>query len=112
MGLVSPGPWIHERHLVEVDWRLENLQEQSYLRGVRFQRGRWRLRQADWDHDHCVGCHGRFAEFDRLDEPIFHDGFTTCADYQHGAEYDWVCPECFALFKDEMGWIEADESKQ
>ena len=92
------------------NWRLEHLQDQPYLRGVRFQKLRWRQRSPTWDHDHCVACWARFAELDRPDEPIFHEGFTTCADYQHGAEYDWVCPECFAEFKEEMGWIEAPSS--
>ncbi len=94
---------------LEKDWRLENLETQE-MRGVRFQRMRYREYRPGWDHDHCVACWAKFAEFDDPNEPIQHEGYTTCADYEHGAEYDWVCLECFSLFKDAMGWTEAANS--
>jgi hypothetical protein len=29
------------------------------------------------------------------------------ADYEHGADYDWICPTCFADLNDTMRWSEA-----
>ncbi len=87
---------------MEEDWRLKHLKTQLYLRGVHFQRKQYRAYRPGWDHDHCIACWAKFE----ATEPTPRDGYTTCPDYQHGAEYDWVCPECFVLFKDEMGWTE------
>ena len=94
---------------MEQDWRAKHLETQPYLRGVRFQRKQYRPPRPDWDHDHCVACWAKFAEIPEGDEPVQHDGYTTCADYQHGAEYDWVCPQCFADFKELMHWKEASD---
>jgi hypothetical protein len=96
---------------MEEDWRLKHLGTQPYLRGVRFQRMRYRAYRPGWDHDHCVACWAKFAEADLPNEPIQREGHTTCSDYQHGAEYDWVCLECFELFKDAMGWTTALSSE-
>lgn len=62
----------------------------------------------DWDHDHCVVCWAKFAEYDAPD--IEHEGFTTCDDYEFGPRYHRVCEECFADLKDEMGWSLAPSS--
>ena len=35
---------------------------------------------------------------------MLHEGFTTGDDYVHGARYEWICDECFAKLKDELGW--------
>jgi hypothetical protein len=80
--------------------------EQKYLRNVRFQRKPYRLYREGWDHDHCAGCGAKFALEDDPSEPVYREGYATCADYVHGAEYDWVCVNCFAEFKDAMGWVE------
>jgi hypothetical protein len=86
------------------DSRLEHLRTQPYLRGVRFQRKAYRAYRPGWDHDHCVGCWAKFAEHDDPAEPVLHEGYATCADYQHGADYEWVCPDCFNTFKSQMSW--------
>ena len=79
------------------------------MRGQRWQRKPYRQWSATWDHDHCAGCWAKFmvAKNSHGDEEILHEGFAVGSDYLHGAEYEWVCPECFALFKDDMGWTEA-----
>jgi hypothetical protein len=96
---------------VAEDWRLEQLKRHPLLRGKRFQRKPYRQRSAEWDHDHCAGCWAKFMATGKGSgdgaEPILYEGFATCSDYPLGAEYEWVCPECFDLFKDDMGWIEA-----
>lgn len=88
------------------DWRLEHLRTQPYLRGVRFQRKQYKAYRPGWEHDHCVGCWAKFAEYESDSEPIEHEGYSTCSDYQHGEDYDWVCLTCFDLFRTEMGWSE------
>jgi len=64
----------------------------------------YRAPRPNWDHDHCVACWAKFAEFEDSKEPIKHEGYTTCSDYRHGAEYDWVCLQCFADFMVAMEW--------
>ncbi|WP_426009903.1 hypothetical protein [Caulobacter sp. DWR2-3-1b2] len=94
----------------EPDWRAEQLLDKEYLVGVRFQRKRHRTYREGWDHDHCVGCWATFAERDvseQIDEPVLHDGFTTCEDFEYGAEYWWICLDCWATFKGPMKWTEA-----
>ena len=88
------------------DWRLDVLQTREYLFGVRFKRKSYRVYRSDWRHDHCVSCGITFAEDESDREPIMHEGFATTADYEYGEDYEWVCAECFALFRDAMGWTE------
>jgi hypothetical protein len=84
------------------DWRILNCKG---LRGLKLQRKAYRKWSDTWDHDHCAACWAKFAEFDGPD--ILHEGYATCDDYKHGAEYDWVCVQCFDDLKDEMDWVEA-----
>jgi len=89
-----------------MDARLEHLQTQPYLRGVRFQKTTYRAYRPGWDHDHCVGCWAKFAEHRSNREPIEREGYTTTADYERGAQYEWVCLNCFSDFKEAMDWTE------
>jgi hypothetical protein len=89
-----------------LDWRLQHLQTQPYLRGVRFHKATYRASGPGWDHDHCAGCWAKFAERGSDREPIEREGYTTGDDYIHGAEYEWVCSSCFSEFRDAMGWEE------
>jgi hypothetical protein len=86
------------------DWRLERLRVQPFLRGVRLKRRPYKTPRPEWDHDHCAACWAKFSER----QTDLREGFATCADYERGENDEWVCPDCFALFKDEMGWIEAN----
>jgi hypothetical protein len=90
-----------------VDWRLENLQRHPLLKGARLQCMAYRARP-DWDHDHCAGCFAKFADEASGSEPILREGYTTGADYPRGAQYEWVCLECFAAFREAMDWSEID----
>ena len=83
------------------DWRAENAKG---LRGLTLRRKKYRKRSERWDHDHCAACWAKFAEFDGPD--IQHEGYATCEDYKFGADYDWVCIQCFSDLKHEMGWTE------
>jgi len=88
--------------LRSMDWRLENVKG---FEGLRFKRKAYSRWSDSWDHDHCIGCWARFAEIDGPN--ILREGYATCEDWKHGADYDWICPTCFADLRDVMGWIEA-----
>lgn len=85
------------------DSRLDHLRS---LRGVRFIRKLYKAYRPGWDHDHCAACWAKFAENTADLEPVEREGFATDDTYRHGADYDWICPTCFELFKAEMGWEE------
>ncbi len=88
------------------DWRLQHLETQPYLRGVTFVRKPYKAPRLGWEHDHCVACWATFAEPEIKGPDIIHDGYATTADFVRGADYDWVCSECFELFRDPMDWKE------
>jgi hypothetical protein len=48
----------------------------------------------------------KFAEPEAAGEDFLHEGFATTAADRHGADHEWVCVECFALFRKEVGWTE------
>jgi len=88
-----------------VDLREEQLFDKEYLRGIRLQFKQYRPYRPGWEHDHCVGCFTTFAEIGlRPNEPTLQEGYTTCADFVRGDEYEWVCPDCFETFREPMGW--------
>jgi hypothetical protein len=89
---------------MEKDRRLEHLETQPELRGVQFVRKHYRAYRPGWDHDHCVGCWATLAEPGSTEPDALHEGYATTERYFRGAEYEWVCPECFSLFAPEMGW--------
>lgn len=51
-----------------------------------------------WDHEHCSFCWEKFMP-EGTSEEISHitEGYVTGDD-------NWVCPRCFADFRDEFGW--------
>jgi hypothetical protein len=86
------------------DWRQEVLYTLSYLRGVSFARKPYKEYRPGWDHDHCAVCGAKLAKPGFEGEPTLHEGYATTAEYEHGADYEWVCPECFAASKVAMDW--------
>ncbi len=87
------------------DWRVENF-ESSGLRGAMLVRKPYQQWSATWDHDHCAGCWAKLMEPGHEGEDIQHEGYATTAEFVRGAEYEWVCIECFELFHDEMQWVD------
>lgn len=85
------------------DWRAENAEG---LRGQPLRFKVWKKASETWDHDHCVGCWAKFAEFDGPE--ILKAGFATTESYARGAEYDWVCETCFNELKAELGWFQVE----
>ena len=58
----------------------------------------------DWEHDHCAICSATLMEKCAGVEDTLHEGFAITAKYEHGADYEWVCVDCFEASKDAMEW--------
>jgi hypothetical protein len=83
------------------DWQL--MGQERYLAGVTLHWSMWHQSRPNWDHDHCEFCLAKFMEESEPD--ALHAGYTT-AD-----EYRWVCPTCFADFRERFGWHVAGVAK-
>ena len=92
------------------DWRLERLERETDLGGLRFRRKAYTAPSAVWDHDHCEACSARMAEPGSPYTDALHEGFTTCKEAPFGADYNWVCVTCFELFREAMRWSDADRN--
>ncbi len=86
--------------LAEDDWRLLNAKQ--HLQGATFRRKQYLQRSTHADHDHCAGCTVKFAEYQA--QGVLAEGYAVTADYKHGEDYKWVCPECFAALRDQLRW--------
>ena len=89
---------------MEDDWRLAG-NEDLFRRAV-FVRKRYAQWGPEWDHDHCSFCKEPFAEAgSEADRSAHHEGFSTPGPPRDPKEdYYWVCPRCFADFRDFLGW--------
>jgi hypothetical protein len=81
------------------DWRYLNAE---ILRGLSFIRKPYQLYREGWDHDHCTGCYAKFMVEPGPD--ILTEGWAVDASHPQGADYAWVCPECYDLLKDVLDW--------
>jgi len=77
------------------DWRLGG--QERFLKGVTLVKRRYRRSSnPNWDHAHCAFC---WAKFMVEDHPgVLHEGYSTEDDYH------WVCPTCFADFREMFEW--------
>lgn len=85
----------------EGDWRRRG--QEKYLKWVTLVHRPYRQYQKNpsWDHDHCEFC---WAKFSLMDGPEhLKEGYATIDDYY------WICPDCFADFKDEFLWVVKEE---
>jgi hypothetical protein len=82
----------------DTDWRIDLAKR---LKGEHLQFKQYRS-SPGWDHDHCILCFKKLAEWDGPD--IAHEGYTTLADYKFGADYHWVCRQCFSELREIMQW--------
>jgi hypothetical protein len=56
-----------------------------------------------WDHEHCEFCWATFVAKDASSDPShLTEGYV--AEGKH-----WVCAQCFADFRDELGWSVAED---
>jgi len=89
------------------DWRIDLLNTCKDLKGARLRCKTWRAPRADWNHDHCSVCSAKIRDKADLAQGEYLEGYATCEGFKRGADYEWVCVECFRDFKDCMGWQEA-----
>ena len=78
----------------EDDWRLQG--QARSLAGAKLHWEEWRCNDPEWDHDHCEFCWATFM--DRAMPNTLQAGYTTADGYY------WVCPKCFADFRERFGW--------
>ncbi len=71
-----------------------------------FVRKPWRKPQESWDHDHCTGCWAKLAEPDMAGADIQHEGYARTATETRSPDPEWVCIECFRLFREAMAWVD------
>jgi hypothetical protein len=97
------------------DWRLRG--QQAYLHGIRLRWRRYGAWSATWDHDHCDFCWAKFIPAELVDDHreasqdehrLLSEGYTTTSEYERGADYVWVCSDCFNDFKDQFDWVTVD----
>lgn len=77
------------------DWRLAVATD--YFEGSTWTFKPYRMPSPDWDHDHCRFCFARFMEPGTPN--VLHAGYAN-------ADENWLCPECFADFREMFGWTE------
>ena len=51
-----------------------------------------------WDHEHCMFCWAKFYNHPEC----LQEGY--CSQPENSPEAMWICPECYADFKDMFGW--------
>jgi hypothetical protein len=87
------------------DWRLTN--QEAYLKGATLVRKPYRAYSETWDHDHCVFCWATFIDPTGSDvspkyvdehPDVLTEGYATTADHPRGADYYWICSDCFDDF--------------
>jgi hypothetical protein len=73
--------------------------QEAYLGGRAFTHRPWWAYRESWDHDHCSFCQRHISVPLAADDKDAVDrGYVT----EDG--YHWVCEECFADFRDQMGF--------
>jgi hypothetical protein len=93
------------------DWRLTG--QEGYLKGATLVRKPYRVYSEKWEHDHCAFCWAKFMDPDysdahrkaiENDSELLTEGYATTAEHPHGADYYWICQECFDDFAQDFGW--------
>jgi hypothetical protein len=106
------------------EWRNYRRDNLEFIRGHRFKWTTYAPPSPHWDHDHCTGCQN-VVTFTTSGAPDTLDaGYMTLREYRgefkeetfdeerklkivwqphvDGYLHEWVCPECFEEFKDEL----------
>jgi len=96
------------------------LRDLAHYKGFAFHRMSYKTRSPNWDHDECIGCWKRFAEFpdqwpeevltegwmtrwpdvERTEAPIAPPGYTVVSS--PSPQLDWICDDCFEACRDEL----------
>ncbi len=93
------------------DWRLTG--QEDILSRATLVRKPYRAPSATWEHDHCEFCWAKFMDPNFSEEhrlyiethpDVATEGFTTTDERANGADYYWICADCYADFADRFGW--------
>ena len=92
------------------DWRLQG--QGKYLHGITLTWKPYRAYSTTWGHDHCEFCGTKFIQAGSLSDgdpdpgsdSIAFEGYTTTDEYAKGADYVWICGECFDDFAARFEW--------
>lgn len=90
------------RHIIEKEARrltsgpVLGLEEQ--LKNIPIYHIPFRPLSEQWDHGHCIFCWAKFY----LHEECLQEGY--CTQPQNSRDAVWICPECYADFKEMFGW--------
>ena len=79
------------------DWRLTG--HEDYLCDLTLYLRKYKAPKPEWDHDHCDLCWAELSERpDTLNE-----------GYAFRDNSRWICPKCFADFRETFRWKVVDE---
>jgi len=93
------------------DWRLTD--QEKHLHGAALAWKTYHAKSATWEHDHCAFCWAKFMDpafsdahqrFIEEHPDVLSKGYTTTAEHEHGANYHWICKQCFEDFADLFQW--------
>ncbi len=84
----------------EKDWRLTD--QEPYLMGKMLVRKTYVPPRPDWDHDHCAFCWATLMQ--NGEAGTYKEGYVT-----EDNQCWWICPPCFAGFKDKFEWTVKEE---
>jgi hypothetical protein len=93
------------------DWRRMG-QARDLPRGTALVFKLYEARSATWEHEHCLFCFTKFMDPDFSEahrrfieehEDVLTEGYTTTDEYEKGAGWHWVCPQCVEDFVEEFG---------
>ena len=78
------------------DWRLRD--QSNYLLGRTMRWATWTPYRENRDHDHCEFCAAEISDRPVDEHTEYNAGWVTEDNYH------WICPVCFADFREQFGW--------
>lgn len=119
-----------DKRVLKDDCRYDSLKRHQ---GATFCFAKYEAPSENWDHDHCIGCWTKFADFGGPD--VLHEGYVHREAYEPkpepefisqsieagmrcipapllmGYKLHWLCAECFNDFQEALGFsLELRES--
>jgi hypothetical protein len=76
------------------DWRLQG--QERFLKGKALQWKKYAPSRDGWEHDHCEFCSAKFSV---TATDALREGYVTLDNYH------WICPSCFADFREMFAWV-------
>ena len=83
------------------DWRLRGQEE--YLKNATLYFRNFTPFSETWEHEHCEFCWAKFG----TEQENLHQGY--CTTPIHSSKSIWICPKCYADFKENFNWTVLDE---